>query len=68
MMRPIKELKGFKKVLIEKGESLSVAFEIGYDELGFFTPGGEYTVEPGEFDIYIGENSLTERKTTVRIN
>lgn len=68
MMRPIKELKGFKKVLVEKGESLSVAFEIGYDELGFFTPGGEYTVEPGEFDIYIGENSLTERKTTVKIN
>ena len=67
MMRPIKELKGFKKVLIKKGETVTVTFTLGYDELGFFLPNGEYVVEPGKFDVYLGENCLTERKITVEI-
>ena len=67
MMRPIKELKGFKKTLIKKGETVTVSFEIGFAELGFFMPNGEYVVEPGKFDIFIGENCLTDRKLTVEI-
>lgn len=67
MMRPLRELKGFKKPLIKKGETADVCFEIGYGELGFYLPNGEYTVEPGEFEIYIGENCLTDRKITVNI-
>ncbi len=67
MMRPIKELKGFKKILINKGEKVSVKFELGYEELGFYLSNGEYTVEPGEFSVYIGKNSLTNRSITIKI-
>ncbi|MCQ2450646.1 MAG: glycoside hydrolase family 3 C-terminal domain-containing protein [Clostridia bacterium] len=67
MMRPIKELKGFKKVLIKKGETAKVEFSLGYNELGFYLANGDYVVEPGEFTVYIGENSLTERKITIKI-
>ncbi len=66
-MRPIKELKAFRKVLIRKGESEKVTFEIGCEDLGYYLPNGEYTVEKGEIEVYIGENSLTDRKITVNI-
>ena len=52
--RPIKELKGFKKVFIKAGESQKISFEI--------TPGLlylNYVTEPGRFDVMIGGNSKT---------
>lgn len=66
-MRPIKELKAFKKVLIDKSKTKTIEFEIGFDDLGYYLPNGEYTVEKGEIDIFIGENCLTQRKITVCI-
>ncbi len=65
MMRPLRELKSFKKVFIKKGEEVEVSFSIGYDELGFYNVRGEYVIESGEVDVYIGENCLTDRKTTL---
>lgn len=67
IMRPLRELKAFEKRLIKKGESVTFSFELGYDKLGFYTPDGEYTVEKGEFEIYVGENCLTTNKITVKI-
>ncbi len=67
IMRPLRELKAFEKRLIKMGESRVFNFELGYDKLGFYTPYGEYTVEKGEFEIYVGENCLTENKITVKI-
>lgn len=67
MMRPIRELKGFKKPLIKKGETEKITFELGYDELGFYLANGDYVVEKGEIEVYIGENALTERKTVINI-
>ena len=66
-MRPIKELKAFKKVLFKKGETATVDFEIGFDDLGFYLPNGEYTVEKGEIEVFIGKDCLTDRKITVLI-
>ena len=60
LMRPIRELKDYKKALIKKGESVKVSFSLGYDKLGFYNESGEYKVEPGEFEIYVGDNCLTE--------
>ena len=66
--RPVKELKGFQKVHIAAGESVTVEFEITRDMLGFYsTPDffakkagaleGEFVVEPGDFDIMAGPDS-----------
>lgn len=67
MMRPLRELKGFKKVLIPCGEEMLVEIEIGYENLGYYLPNGEYSLEKGEIEVYIGKNCLTENKLSLRI-
>lgn len=54
--RPVKELKGFKRVLIPQGKSAVVEFRIQATDLEFFN-GVEQVTEPGEFDLWIGPNS-----------
>lgn len=67
VMRPLRELKAYKKVLIKSGETAKIEFELGFDDLGFYLENGDYTVEAGEFDVYIGENCLTENKAAIAI-
>lgn len=67
IMRPIRELKGYKKVFIEKGKTAKVEFELGFKDLGFYNGEGEYLVEKGLFEVYIGENCLTKNKVTFNI-
>ncbi|MCG8389458.1 MAG: beta-glucosidase BglX [Cytophagales bacterium] len=55
--RPVKELKGFHKFMLMPGESKKVEFSLGRDELGFYNLQGDYIVEPGLFDVWIGTNS-----------
>ena len=57
--RPVKELKGFKKVLLNAGESKDVEFVLTAAELGFYDNSGQFIVESGEFDIMVGTNSQT---------
>lgn len=67
IMRPIRELKDFKKPFIKKGETQTVQFELGYDKLGFYNESGEYVVEKGEFEIFVGENCLTDNKIGILV-
>jgi beta-glucosidase len=55
--RPIKELKGFKKIALTPGETQTVALEITPESLAFFDANMDYVVEPGEFEILIGNSS-----------
>lgn len=55
--RPLKELKGFKKLLLQPGESKEVSFEITTDLLKFYDHNLRYAWEPGEFTVFIGTNS-----------
>lgn len=66
-MRPIKELKKVKKVFVEKQKSVTVEFRLGYGDFGYYFPNGEYVVEPGKFDIYVGSDCFTENKTEILI-
>ncbi len=50
--RPVKELKGFQKVFLKKGESKTVSFELSAEDLKFYNL-EEFTVEPGVFEIAI---------------
>ncbi len=54
--RPIKELKGYRRLGIKSGESAVVEFTITAADLAFFN-GKETVTEPGEFDLWIGPNS-----------
>ncbi|NMR33112.1 beta-glucosidase BglX [Chryseobacterium aquaticum] len=55
--RPVKELKGFQKVMLKKGESKKVTFDITPESLKFYNGDLKYDWESGEFDIMIGTNS-----------
>lgn len=56
--RPVKELKGYKRIHIKKGETAVVEFILRAEDLAFFN-GTETLTEPGEFDIWIGPDSDT---------
>jgi len=55
--RPVKELKGFQKVFLKKGESKEVKFIIGIDDLKFYNSDLKYAAEPGDFNLFIGGSS-----------
>ena len=55
--RPVKELKGFKKVMIEKGRSVRVTFTISAADLSYYHKDLSYTFDTGEFKLFIGTNS-----------
>jgi len=55
--RPVKELKGFQKVLIKAGASKQIVFRITPEDLKFYNYHLKYDWEPGEFKIMIGGNS-----------
>jgi len=67
LMRPMRELKGYKKIFIKQNEKHTVEFNISFDKLGFYNENGEYVVEKGEFEIYVGENCLTTNKILIRV-
>jgi len=56
--RPVKELKGFKKVMIATGETKEIEFVLTKAELGYYFPNGNYVVEPGRFNVFVGGNSV----------
>lgn len=55
--RPVKELKGFTRVSLDPGETKTVELEITPDLLAFYDVNMNYVVEPGEFEIMIGNSS-----------
>ena len=64
--RPVKELKGFQRIHLKKGESREVTFEITDDLLKFYNSSLNYVLEPGDFEIMIGpDSSLKHLKKTV---
>jgi len=56
--RPVKELKGFELVFLKTGETKTVEFNLTKNELGFFNNKGEFIVESGDFEVFIGGNSV----------
>ncbi|MEM8944951.1 MAG: beta-glucosidase BglX [Planctomycetota bacterium] len=59
VVRPVKELKAFRQVPLEPGESKVVSFKIPYESLGFYNEREEYLVESGRFKVAVGGSSDT---------
>jgi beta-glucosidase len=56
--RPVKELRGFKRVTLEPGQSSSVSFALSREALAFYGPEMKKIVEPGLFRVFIGGSSV----------
>lgn len=67
IIRPVKELKGFKKILLKKGESKEVEFVITAKELSFFDGAGNSILEAGRFEVFVGGNSRDVLKEGFRL-
>ncbi len=57
--RPVKELKGFQKIFLKKGQSKEVYFTISANDLKFYNSNLNYVFEPGTYKFFIGSNSTT---------
>jgi beta-glucosidase len=55
--RPVKELKGFRKINIKKGETVKVSFSLPLSDLSYYHEDMSYDFDPGEFELFIGPDS-----------
>jgi beta-glucosidase len=67
VVRPVKELKGFKKIFLKKGERRQVSFAIDTDKLRFYNDDLKYIYEPGDFKVYIGGNSQEVKEAVFKL-
>jgi beta-glucosidase len=65
--RPVKELKGFKKVWLKPGETTTVIIDITPASLKFWDVNMKYVVEPGEFEIMVGTSSRDADLTKLKL-
>ena len=65
--RPVKELKGFRRIHLKAGEQKTVSFTITDNDLKYYNHELEYILEPGEFDIMVGPNSRDVKSVTLTI-
>ncbi|MEU6769133.1 beta-glucosidase BglX [Streptomyces sp. NPDC046853] len=67
--QPVRKLRGFRRVTLEPGKSKTVRFRLGADDFGFWTnaENGEFRIEEGAVDIYVGNSSETEAKKRLTI-
>lgn len=63
--RPVKELKGFNRIMLKAGESKEVTFDITEKELSYYNAEGRQVFEPGKFDIMLGPDSRSLQTVSI---
>ncbi|HKB29576.1 MAG TPA: fibronectin type III-like domain-contianing protein [Streptosporangiaceae bacterium] len=58
ILQPVRRLDGFQRVTLASGQSRTVTFKLGPQNLGFYNNQGQFGVEPGGFDVYVGDSSV----------
>lgn len=65
--RPVKELKGIRKVWLASGEKTDVEFTLSSAELGFYNAEKQFVVEPGDFEVMVGGSSDTKLRIKLKV-
>ncbi|SNC61506.1 beta-glucosidase [Hymenobacter gelipurpurascens] len=65
--RPVKELKGFQKVMLKKGESRTLTFRLTPEDLKFYNADLKFVAEPGDFQVFVGGNSRDVQMTSFKL-
>ncbi len=65
--RPVRELKGFRRVRLQPGQTMKVDFKLHTDDLAFYGRHMQLTTEPGQFHAWIGGSSETQLRTDFHI-
>ena len=67
VVRPVKELKGFQKLYLKKGEQRKVSFTLKADDLRFYNDKLEFVYEPGLFRVFVGTNSAQVKEANFEL-
>jgi beta-glucosidase len=57
LSQPVRRLRAFQRVTLAPGQTKHVTFTLTNQDVGFYTNGGRFTVEPGTIDVYVGDSS-----------
>ena len=67
--RPVRELKGFERISLQPGETRTLKFPLGKDELQYWNPQtSQWVVEPSTFDVWVGEDSTATLHAELVVN
>ena len=67
LVRPVRELKGYKRVELKEGEEKEVTFALDKKDMGFYDNSGKYRLENGLFRLYVGANSRDALATEISV-
>jgi beta-glucosidase len=65
--RPVRELKGISKIMLQPGESREVKFTLKADDLAFYTRDMSFKAEPGDFKVFVGGNSDAANEASFKL-
>ena len=63
ILQPVEKLEGFQRVTLDPGKSQPVTFTLGPQNLGYYDNNGHFAVEPGTFDVWVGDSSTADTGT-----
>ncbi len=63
ILQPVEKLEGFQRVTLDPGKSQTVTFTLGPQNLGYYDNNGHFAVEPGTFDLWVGDSSTADTGT-----
>jgi beta-glucosidase len=63
ILQPVEKLEGFQRVTLDPGKSKTVTFTLGPQNLGYYDNNGHFAVEPGTFDLWVGDSSTADTGT-----
>ena len=67
ILQPVRQLEGFQRVTLGPGQSTTVTFTLGRSNLGFYNDQGQFGVEPGPFDVWVGDSSVGGLHSTFNV-
>jgi len=58
ILQPVRKLEGFQRVTLNPGQSRTVIFSLGRQNLGYYDQNGQFVTQPGPFDVWVGDSSV----------
>ena len=68
ILQPVRRLEGFQRVTLAPGQTQTVTFTLGGPNLGFYNEQGQFAVEPGPVDVWVGDSSVGGLPSTFEIH
>lgn len=65
--RPVRELKGFTRLDLKKGETKTATFKLNQELLSYYNRQSQWVAEPGEFTVFIGKDCMTEESVKIAL-